>query len=1040
MSSAGLIRVLRVSRAMARLIEWPLPAACLFAASMAASTAAQEQPSVEADGSLREIGQPIRSIGQPKRWLPFASAGASYSRLSEAHTAGTVAAGVQRAYGNPVGGALAYSAEAYLRDDRSGVQGGARALVLSPTLFLHAGADWNHRLGRTDLLFGATVPVRRGGWPLRGSQLRGHWIPARSQAVELGFVVPVAQPLAGRTRPRHVEVRLPKPTRGLPPAPPMSNPGAQRELRETRMQMTQLVSMLTFFWLIEDRNIRYSESVREWREVLADFGAEFLPGAARTRGESQYQREALAYHTALERAFGWAAGAETSPVAGERGRVLADTARRIALIEILLPYNRTIGQYRSPNSLTGLAEFARVRFATWLTTRNEISAEDAPEVRAVFAAWLEELERLRGRIAETATDPRVAWLPMGLVLRPEDHRTQAQIDELVELALSRRFEGGNTIHTIDAPHFQRELKRSIRETRTSHVLWVHDYRGQDDLGRPDRTGFETTVEYLRALRTAVRAYDSTGRVPTYMVLVDQHFWEVNNGRLWMTLLERPLTHQVKLASGFADMQLAIAALQDSLREAVAGSARLQAEAAARGRGWIHGLVKVHVNVTNPADFSFRSRHLMSPPLGSDNLLRDHRKLFLRDADESDPSSGELVIAGVGVGDHYASATWDDRAMSIRGPGVGATLQYLRATLERHQLGGAALPLAFRPPQGDGSRSASQVMAGSEGARFMQTHNEVGWGLKESSFVQMLLYDLAPAGTVIFVPDALWTSYQWMAQLVGAALRGCHVYVVAPAKANAPAAGFPWMSAMQELVTRLTLVEEVLGEAIRAGGGDLRVGLYARTTPLDDYATSLESVVESWESHAFLREAVPLSRGALGLLAATARGMRDSPVRLEIVGDARNRRPLLHRKTQWILAGEPLRQLAAAPAMEAALDLAVRVPRFGPGTDAVPGAGDDELRAAAMQALLALHASLPQDIAGAPLYFTTGSINKNVRSMTLDGEVLGVVAGPWSLEPLLDFLVLAGTVTWVRSLSDVEKHLPPYSRTRRLMGRWLHPII
>lgn len=1012
-----------------------------MAASIVAAGAAAAQDSSHANRteSPLPIVEPVRSIGQPLRWLPFASGGASYSRDSEARAGAAVSAGIARSHGNPVGGALAYSGEAYLRRSRDGVHGGARALLLSPTLFVHAGADWDQRLQRTDLVWGATAPLRRGGWPVAGSQLRAHWMPARSHTVELGVVVPVAQPLAGRTRPRHVEVRLPSASRGGVAIAAVTNPDALRELREVRMRMTQLVSMLTFFWLIEDRNVRYSASVREWRDVLADFGAEFFPATVSRRGESQYQREAIAYHTALERAFGWAAGPDYTAATNERGRMFADTARRMALLEIVLPYNHTIGQYRNPNSLRGLTEIARGRYSQWLMARSDISVEHASEVRAVFDAWLEELERLRGRISENASDPRVAWLPMGLVLRPEDHRTQAQIDELVELALGRRFESGNTIHTIDAPHFQQELKRSIRETRFSHVLWVHDYRGHDDLGRPDRTGFETTLEYLRALRNAVQAYDATGRFPAYVILVDQHFWEVNNGRLWMNLLERPLTHRVKLSPEFAGMQSQIAGMQDSLRAAVTGSARMQAEAATRGREWIAALVKVHVNVTNPADFSFRSRHLMSPPLGSDNLMRDHRKLFLRDADEADPSSGEVVLAGVGVGDHYASATWEDRALSIRGPGVAETLQYLRATLERHRLGGARMPSVFQPrPRDPSAPSAADLEAGGASARFMQTHNEVGWGPKESSFVQMLLYDLAPAGTLIFVPDALWTSYQWMAQLVGASLRGCHVYIVAPARANAPAAGFPWMSAMQELVTRLTLVEEVLGDAIRAGGGDLRVGLYARTTPLNDYAGSLESVIEAWDSHPFLREAVPLSSEALAALAGAAKQIRGSPQQLRIVGDARDRRPLLHRKTQWIMGSDALRKLAADPEMATALELAVSVPRFGAA--AAVGSGDDDLRSAAMRSLLNLHSALPRDDAETPLYFTTGSINKNVRSMTLDGEVLGVVAGPWSLEPLLDFLVLVGTVSWVRSLSDVETHLPPYSRSRRMMGRWLHPII
>jgi len=48
----------------------------------------------------------------------------------------------------------------------------------------------------------------------------------------------------------------------------------------------------------------------------------------------------------------------------------------------------------------------------------------------------------------------------------------------------------------------------------------------------------------------------------------------------------------------------------------------------------------------------------------------------------------------------------------------------------------------------------------------------------------------PPGSLIVMPDSIWTHEPWAAHLVGAALRGCHVYVIAPAVPNAPSAGFP----------------------------------------------------------------------------------------------------------------------------------------------------------------------------------------------------------------------------------------------------------
>src|SRR5690606_36100903 len=141
-------------------------------------------------------------------------------------------------------------------------------------------------------------------------------------------------------------------------------------------------------------------------------------------------------------------------------------------------------------------------------------------------------EGARRELARRTGDSRMHWLPLALVLRPEEHRTQAQIDALVEAALARPLEGGNAFLYLNAPQFQEELLRSIHETERYHVLWIHDFRGRDAEGRPDRTGFRITTEgYLRALLERVRAYDETGRLPVFMVLLDQFYYEANDGRL-----------------------------------------------------------------------------------------------------------------------------------------------------------------------------------------------------------------------------------------------------------------------------------------------------------------------------------------------------------------------------------------------------------------------------------------------------------------------------------------------------------------------------
>jgi hypothetical protein len=545
----------------------------------------------------------------------------------------------------------------------------------------------------------------------------------------------------------------------------------------------------------------------------------------------------------------------------------------------------------------------------------------------------------------------------------------------------------------------------------------------------------------------VRDYDDTGRLPVYLVLLDQHFYELNDGRRWMDLLERPLGHRVSLPSAYGGWAERIRVLQDSLGAAVADSRRLQAEVRAFGPEWVDQVVKVHVNITNPSDLSFRSRRLLGPPIGADNLLRDHRKIVIRDVFEDDPASGEVILSGVGVGETYATPTWDDRAILVQGPAAAEAVAAARLLLARNQLGGDRLPapLRLRPRAPDHAERVARLEAGGADARVLQVHNRTGWGVKDATFVQMLLYDLAPPGTVLYVPDSLWTSFQWMAQLVSAALRGCHVFIVAPALANAPSAGFPQMSVMQELVTRLVVVEEVFGERIRSGGGDLRVGLFTRDLPLDDLGGLAGEFLEKLEAHAFLRELFPLPEEVREFLAEVARqgegaGPRGDGSGGEPLQDGALRVPQMHRKTQWMVERSVLQGISASPRLgELALEGLgalregmVRTPQGGPLVE--------QPRLQSLRSFVELVEGLDGLPPDPVMYFATGSLNKNIRSMALDGEALAVVGGAWALHTYFDLLVLTGGVTWVQSLEEVEALLPPFSPFQRRIGRWLHRVL
>ncbi len=1014
-----------------------------FGLALAGAEVAAQEPEPPFVPPIAGSWEPVRSLGQPPVWKPYLLLGYGFDRTAEPTQGGLSAGvGVYRDLVSPVFGALGASFELYWGQRSNRVDGGLRAYASAPLFYLHGGVDWNPRLGRTNFVLSAMFPPTRGGWLGRGGELRLDWIPARSHSLGASVVVPVAQPLAGRTRPKRVSVPLPRPPRiDLLPPPPAGTVLGDA-LAELDRSSLWLVRLHNLFWLTSRSRRLYDKTVDDARAELAQFRSELRARDSLLPDRATYAREVEFYHRSLEQAFGLALGTG-SDLAAERGRPMADLARRIVLEEVFLPYNRAIGQYKQPDRLGGLVARARARFIAGQVEEGGLDA--ARETLRVFDAWVDGLEELRRLLSSLTRDSRMHWLPLSLVLRPDQHAAQDQIDRIIGLALGQGFEGGSAALYLNAPQFQLELTRTLHETESYHVLWIHDYKGRNELGEPDHVAFtQTTAGYLRALIDRVRAYDRTGRLPVYLILLDQHYYELNGSRSWMTLLEQPLSARLHLPDRFRWMEDSVAALQAELRAAVAASPRLRAEAVAFGTGWIEQVVKVHVNITNPADLSFRSRHLLGLPIGPDNAMRDHRKIIIRDVTEADPAAGEVILAGVGVGDVYASAWWDDRAILIQGPAALAAKTAARQVLEANTLRGDQLPAPLRPVPfalDHGARVAALEAAGATG-RILQAHNQTGWGAKDATFVQMLLYDLVPPGTIIYVPDSLWTSFEWMAQLVAAAFRGCRVFVVAPSITNAPAAGFASMAITQELMTRLVVAASELGDVIREDGGELRVGFYTRQAPIGALRQDLAEVTATYSRYPFLHELTPLSERGWEVL----RRYRDAE---EVPADTaplpragwEGRWPKLHRKLQFVGSAALLQAVGHHPLVEDALEAALAANAEAAVHPAESGPISSQERAAVPQRMFEVFDALPTGLRDSSVaYLLTGSLNKDVRSMALDGEVMAVVAGRWALQAYLDVLLLSGVTTWVERLEDVDRLLPPYPWHQRWLARRIRRLL
>ena len=281
------------------------------------------------------------------------------------------------------------------------------------------------------------------------------------------------------------------------------------------------------------------------------------------------------------------------------------------------------------------------------------------------------------------------------------------------------------------------------------MLWIHDYRGVNAEGDPDLLALAHTANYLEAMTQRVLEYDDTGKSPSYQILIDQHFFEVNDGRRFLRVLERPLEYEPGLPDEYEYWETRIADGQRRLREAVDASALLQLERSQYGEEWPRNYIKVHVNITNQADPSFFSMQIAGIIPVPDNNMRDHRKIAFYDVTEEDPFRGLAMFTGMGIGEHYAGANWEDRAVMVQGPAALEVKNAARHLLEIQGFEPEQIPWALRPvrmPASYQARIDSVVAAttpdwlGSRG-RVLQLHSDTGFFEKPVEVAKLSAHDL-----------------------------------------------------------------------------------------------------------------------------------------------------------------------------------------------------------------------------------------------------------------------------------------------------------
>jgi hypothetical protein len=516
-----------------------------------------------------------------------------------------------------------------------------------------------------------------------------------------------------------------------------------------------------------------------------------------------------------------------------------------------------------------------------------------------------------------------------------------------------------------------------------------------------------------------------------MIFLDQYFYEPRGGRLWMTMLENPLHASMSLPGDNAEREAHLRSRQAELRAAVAASSRLQRDAARNGGDtWLTRTVKVHVNITDPSDFSFRSRRIVPPfPMTPDNLMRDHRKIAFYDVTESDPWAGGMLIMGVGVGEQFATSTWEDRGYRLSGPATLEARAALRRLLRAHSVSASDFPPPLRAtaPRRETER---RFNLGDYVGRALQVHNEVGWGAKKSSIVRAMLYDLVQPGTVVIVPDPQWANPQWAAMLAGAAARGAKVYVVAPAAVNAPTPNTSLMALVHDVLSRLLEIRQELANPLRASHGELRVGLFTATADLDDAAARRAEVRAGVARAPWLKELFPFNERVLAVLERSeARAEANKENASALAKDEIPREPMVHQKTQLVAHPGAIAALLQQPGWDVALaatidaqthETAELTQELGRESRAIDTAAIQ--RAAAMREAFVRGMS-DEDRKRVSFYFAVGTQNEDGRAMALDGEATVVTSGFQGADGVVDLYYLMARSTWIDDQRELERLLP-----------------
>ena len=997
----------------------------MASAMMGVASGATAQTTPPEEGGL------VHSMGHPPKIAPFGGLSVGIVGSEDGDdVVGYGTLGVYKDLVNPALRVLGVSLEGYAGIRAEQLDGGLRAIIRSPVLRIGGGIDYNIRDEEWNGVFTFSHPLRRGGLIGNGSELRFDWISGRSGSFNLGVTLPLFQPHIDETRPRkdHVSLRRER----LPASAHSPDPALMAALENVRDTALWIGKLTTPF--VDDKAFTSSGAQDAYRRHLDKLEAHLAGGRV-------VEDDVRAYHEQLERAFDLATPG--------RGEEMAREAKRRVLNEVVLPYNRLLGQAKKKDTTMSSAPGAFQRFQRFCEDAAGLDAREAEAAAFVFRELVLIVEAVRRDLRQSWGESQSVWLPLQLVLLPEEHDSQTELDELVARATGAAFHDGNLVWYIVNEQFQLELRRSLHLAENYHVLWIHDIKAVNFAGEPDTVTYLQVVEgYLSALAERVEHYDASGRLPVYMIFQDQIFYEMAGSRRVLEVLENPLDFEIpSFPEGFEHMAEGLARSRARLQKAVNTSAKLQHERETYGERWLTNRLKVHVSITNPADASFFTWRML-PIVGSaDTMIRDHRKIAFYDVTEDDPYKGRAIYSGMGVGEHYVGATWEDRAILAEGPALLDLKSSARDLLLGQGWDESEIPHPLRPkvkpPGYDAMVRHRSEELGLRATRGMDLHNENAYGMKRLSVGKAALYNLMPKGSTIVVPDHLWTARMWTSMVLGASLRGVRILAISPSVASHPAGGNGLiMARIYDVLTRFIVFQERMAEELDAAEGMVKVGIYDIDLDVKDIPGRVKMALQTLESNPFLQDLIRLDPGVTRMSGEIDEILSGFSWE-QLVSAQEYERPKLHMKMSFFASPEAWETLTRPELADALAGYAqqwarqVADPRTYTNVEELP----DQLEDKVLRVVESNRRSLSDEAQNRiSAYLMVGSHNQDERAFFLDGDVSFVVSGRGAGQAFPDVLIMIGNSHWVETLDALHGFIPEPGNAWRFLGRFGRDVI